>query len=73
MEGASLWSIIGIIGVGGATVFWRLVREILVEDDDRWMVLFGFGMGWTLFCAGLYLLLQERACCEQGNDPGYER
>ncbi len=57
---AILLLMIGLIGVGGAIVFWRLAREVLVEVDDSRMVWFGFGMGWTAFCEGLYLFLQER-------------
>lgn len=57
---AILLLMIGFIGVGGAIAFWRLAREVLVEVDDSRMVWFGFGMGWTMFCVGLYLVLEER-------------
>lgn len=58
--GVILFLMVGFICVGGGLVFSRLVSGIVLEDKERRVVLFGFGVGWTAFCMGLYLFLQER-------------
>ena len=57
--GVVLFLVVGFICVGGGVLFARFLADLAVEDKHKGMLLVGFGVGWTAFCAGLYLFLQE--------------